>query len=205
MRGLTSKMNLLSFNCLCLLALVLYQVNLIDARHAHGTDHSHHAHRHNINKNGEDSALPISSPVSPSNFSSGPLLELRDIMARQSGVSTAGQSGGSSSSASSDDFTCGPGKPCGNGACCGESGWCGYGSTYCGDGCQSNCEAKAECGKNAAKPGQSCPLNVCCSEFGFCGTTKDFCGTSARMISMSHTLTAIQCYRQRLSISLRYT
>lgn len=69
-------MNLLSFNYLCLLALILYQVNLIDARHAHGTDHSHHAHRHNINKNGEDSALPISSPVFPSNRSSEPLLEL---------------------------------------------------------------------------------------------------------------------------------
>jgi hypothetical protein len=82
-------MNLLSFHCLCLLALVLYQVNLIDARHAHGTHHSHYTHRHNINKNGEDSALPISSPVSPSNRSSEPLLELRDIMARQSGVSTA--------------------------------------------------------------------------------------------------------------------
>ncbi|POS72695.1 chitinase [Diaporthe helianthi] len=73
------------------------------------------------------------------------------------------------------DYTCAPGKPCSNGACCGESGWCGYSPTYCGDGCQSNCDAKAECGEDAATPGQTCPLNVCCSEFGFCGTTTLFC------------------------------
>ncbi|KAJ8128780.1 hypothetical protein O1611_g4852 [Lasiodiplodia mahajangana] len=73
------------------------------------------------------------------------------------------------------DFTCGPDRPCSNGACCGESGWCGYSPTYCGDGCQSHCDAKAECGEFAAIPGTKCPLNVCCSEFGFCGTTEDFC------------------------------
>lgn len=80
----------------------------------------------------------------------------------------------------SGDFTCGPDKPCSNSACCGDSGWCGYGSTYCGDGCQSNCDATAECGKNAATPGQGCPLNVCCSEYGFCGTTSEFCGASCQ-------------------------
>ncbi|KAI8244852.1 glycosyl hydrolase family 18 [Colletotrichum sp. SAR 10_96] len=73
------------------------------------------------------------------------------------------------------DYTCGPNKPCGNGACCGADGWCGYSPTYCGEGCQSNCDAKAECGEYAATPGQTCPLNVCWSEFGFCGTTTDFC------------------------------
>ncbi|KAK2773012.1 chitinase [Colletotrichum kahawae] len=73
------------------------------------------------------------------------------------------------------DYTCGPDKPCSNGACCGEDGWCGYSPTYCGDGCQSNCDAKAECGEFAATAGQTCPLNVCCFEFGFCGTTTDFC------------------------------
>lgn len=76
--------------------------------------------------------------------------------------------------------TCGPGVPCVNSACCGESGWCGYGPTYCGDGCQSNCTATAECGKDAAVPGTGCPLNVCCSQFGFCGTTEDFCGTGCQ-------------------------
>jgi chitinase len=73
------------------------------------------------------------------------------------------------------DFTCGPNKECINGACCGEDGWCGYGPNYCGDGCQSNCDAKAECGQFAADPGQTCPLNVCCSQHGFCGTTSEFC------------------------------
>lgn len=74
-----------------------------------------------------------------------------------------------------DDHSCGPNRPCKNGACCGESGWCGYSPKYCGAGCQSNCDAKAECGNYAKVPGKTCPLNVCCSEFGFCGTTTEFC------------------------------
>ncbi|KAF7554596.1 hypothetical protein G7Z17_g2800 [Cylindrodendrum hubeiense] len=77
--------------------------------------------------------------------------------------------------AASNDFTCGPGRPCENEACCGSSGWCGYESKYCGKGCQSNCDATAECGKYSDPPGLECPLNVCCSEFGFCGTTTEFC------------------------------
>ncbi|KAF6788479.1 chitinase [Colletotrichum sojae] len=74
-----------------------------------------------------------------------------------------------------DPYTCGPGRPCSNGACCGPSGNCGYAPAYCGAGCTSNCDAKAECGQYAANPGQTCKLNACCSEHGFCGTTKDFC------------------------------
>ncbi|KAL2683336.1 hypothetical protein Neosp_007806 [[Neocosmospora] mangrovei] len=82
---------------------------------------------------------------------------------------------GPSLPSAADDFTCGPDKPCSNEACCGEDGWCGYGPNYCGDGCQSNCDAKAECGQFAATAGKTCPLNVCCSQHGFCGTTADFC------------------------------
>uniref|UniRef100_A0A8H7XJL8 Chitinase n=1 Tax=Psilocybe cubensis TaxID=181762 RepID=A0A8H7XJL8_PSICU len=51
------------------------------------------------------------------------------------------------------------------------------GSTFCGVGCLSNCDALAECGPNAAPGNSICALNVCCSQFGFCGTTDDFCGT----------------------------
>lgn len=80
-----------------------------------------------------------------------------------------------STNAASGDFTCGPDRECVNGACCGKDGWCGYGSKYCGDGCQSNCDATAECGELAKEKGKTCPLNVCCSEFGFCGTTSEFC------------------------------
>ncbi|KAI9372233.1 hypothetical protein BJX61DRAFT_553090 [Aspergillus egyptiacus] len=79
-----------------------------------------------------------------------------------------------------DDYTCGPDRPCKNKACCGPSNVCGYGELYCGKGCQSNCDATAECGRDAATPGQLCPLNICCSEFGFCGTTGDFCGTGCQ-------------------------
>ncbi|KAJ5399170.1 hypothetical protein N7465_009659 [Penicillium sp. CMV-2018d] len=74
------------------------------------------------------------------------------------------------------DYSCAKDKPCSNGACCGESGVCGYGSTYCGTGCTSNCDAKAPCGENSESGDAKCPLNVCCSQFGFCGTTSDFCG-----------------------------
>lgn len=81
-----------------------------------------------------------------------------------------------------DEYNCGKNKPCANGACCGKSGYCGFGAKYCGtsgespnDACWSNCDAHAECGKDAKKPGTKCPLNVCCSEFGFCGTTDEFC------------------------------
>ncbi|KAM0524100.1 hypothetical protein ACHAPE_001355 [Trichoderma viride] len=76
---------------------------------------------------------------------------------------------------SSDDHSCTKDRACLNGACCGASGWCGYGDVYCGDGCTSNCDATAECGKDSASGTATCPLNVCCSEFGFCGTTPDFC------------------------------
>ena len=83
---------------------------------------------------------------------------------------------------------------------------CGFGETYCGDGCQANCNARADCGYWAPVPGTECPVNGCCSEvccihriggilglegvvhlfsntdvpcicqFGFCGLTDDFCG-----------------------------
>ncbi|KAF7533915.1 hypothetical protein G7Z17_g13445 [Cylindrodendrum hubeiense] len=81
------------------------------------------------------------------------------------------------------DYSCGPDRPCANNACCPKKTLqCNYGEEYCGttgvspnDVCWSNCNAKAECGKNAAKPGQTCPLNVCCGKWGFCGTIDDFC------------------------------
>lgn len=66
-----------------------------------------------------------------------------------------------------DSYLCDADTPCSNGACCGASGVCGYGTAYCGTGCMSNCNATAECGKDAATPGQTCPLNVCCSQYGF--------------------------------------
>ncbi|KAF5980123.1 glycoside hydrolase family 18 protein [Fusarium bulbicola] len=65
------------------------------------------------------------------------------------------ESGQTSDAATSGDYTCGPEKPCGNGACCGESGWCGYEPKYCGKGCQSNCDAKAECGNFCKRGCQS--------------------------------------------------
>ncbi|KAI9923857.1 hypothetical protein MW887_008162 [Aspergillus wentii] len=77
--------------------------------------------------------------------------------------------------ADSTQHKCGPDQECDNGACCGPSNVCGFGPVYCGDGCQSNCKAKAPCGQYAEEPGAECPLKVCCSEFGFCGTTEEFC------------------------------
>lgn len=79
-----------------------------------------------------------------------------------------------------DDYSCSEDNPCSNHACCGKSGFCGYGPDYCGDGCQADCDAVAECGEFASEKGKKCPLNVCCSEFGFCGTTKDFCNAQCQ-------------------------
>ncbi|UKZ78670.1 hypothetical protein TrVFT333_006416 [Trichoderma virens FT-333] len=78
-----------------------------------------------------------------------------------------------------DDHTCAKGRPCINGACCGASGVCGYGPAYCGIGCTSNCDAKAECGQFSEDGKKTCPLNVCCSQFGFCGRTTEFCDPGA--------------------------
>ncbi|KAH7309224.1 hypothetical protein B0I35DRAFT_398631 [Stachybotrys elegans] len=94
---------------------------------------------------------------------------------RNSSILRLDQVWATSQAEDTNDFTCAPGRPCVNGACCGEDGWCGYGPDYCSDGCQSNCDATAECGRFASTPGQGCPLNVCCSRHGFCGTTSEFC------------------------------
>uniref|UniRef100_A0A093VIR1 chitinase n=2 Tax=Talaromyces marneffei PM1 TaxID=1077442 RepID=A0A093VIR1_TALMA len=56
---------------------------------------------------------------------------------------------------------------------------CGYGS-FCQTDCISNCNATAECGKDAKDPSASCPLNVCCSQWGFCGTGDLFCGNGCQ-------------------------
>jgi len=82
-----------------------------------------------------------------------------------------------------DDYSCSESKPCKNGACCPKAtGYCNYGEKYCGTNgqspnevCWSNCNAKAECGRDADPPGKKCPLNVCCSKYGFCGMTEEFC------------------------------
>ncbi|KAJ6052520.1 glycosyl hydrolases family 18-domain-containing protein [Penicillium canescens] len=81
-----------------------------------------------------------------------------------------------------DTYSCNKTNPCSNGACCAKSGYCGFGDKYCGttdespnDACWSNCDAHAECGKDAVPAHKGCPLNVCCSPYGFCGTTSEFC------------------------------
>ncbi|KAI1281725.1 carbohydrate-binding module family 18 [Xylaria sp. FL0933] len=78
------------------------------------------------------------------------------------------------------DYQCAPGQPCTNDACCnGQTGICGLDPEHCDKSvCISNCDAKAECGSNAAVPGSTCPLNVCCSHWGYCGTTSEFCDTT---------------------------
>ncbi|KAI1798649.1 chitotriosidase-1 [Daldinia bambusicola] len=78
------------------------------------------------------------------------------------------------------DYSCHVGVPCKTYACCGsflgtDTGTCGFGPTFCGSDCDSQCDAKSECGQYADPPGKKCPLNVCCSGYGFCGSTEDFC------------------------------
>lgn len=45
-----------------------------------------------------------------------------------------------------------------------EPRYCGTSGISPNEVCWSNCDAKAECGKNAKVPGQKCPLNVCCGK-----------------------------------------
>lgn len=123
------------------------------ARHAHFARH-HYAVRHDGLQNDVDTSFSIQGHV----LENGATIR---SSARSFELATR----------DFDPYTCGPGRPCSNGACCGVSGNCGYAPAYCGTGCTSNCDAKAQCGQYAAKPGQTCPLNACCSEFGFCGTT----------------------------------
>lgn len=59
---------------------------------------------------------------------------------------------------STTSSTCKKGVRCKLTACCGgffggDEGTCGFGPDYCGDDCDSQCDAKAECGKYAAKGG----------------------------------------------------
>ena len=70
---------------------------------------------------------------------------------------------------------CGGGTKCIDGSCCGANNICGFGDTYCGDGCQSNCPAKAPCGRDSAGGSVSCGMNLCCSYYGWCGTTEVYC------------------------------
>jgi hypothetical protein len=60
-----------------------------------------------------------------------------------------------------EDSTCSAETPCKSG-CCSKDNKCGFGDQYCGDGCQHNCNATAECGKYAAPGHADCPINVCC-------------------------------------------
>lgn len=77
------------------------------------------------------------------------------------------------------DTTCSVTRPCFQG-CCIKDGHCGFGPDFCGDGCQGNCNKKAECGKYAPPGQEECPLLVCCSQFGYCGTTGDFCNAKCQ-------------------------
>lgn len=59
---------------------------------------------------------------------------------------------------SDTESTCKKGVRCKKNACCGgffggDEGTCGYGPDFCGDDCDSQCDAKADCGQYAEKPG----------------------------------------------------
>ncbi|PKK46869.1 hypothetical protein CI102_8377 [Trichoderma harzianum] len=125
--------------------------------------HHHHRYEHHVRR------VEANKLLVTANLQSSPHL-FEDLETKTDTLNAPGQG----------DFTCGPDKPCFNNACCGDSGWCGYGPTYCDKGCQSNCDAVAECGKYAKTVGAICPLNVCCSEFGFCGTTANFCSNGCQ-------------------------
>jgi hypothetical protein len=50
------------------------------------------------------------------------------------------------------------------------AGKCGYKKTNCGDdGCISNCDAKAMCGRDSADGKTACGLNLCCKYWATSG------------------------------------
>ncbi|KAI4252897.1 MAG: hypothetical protein LQ352_004017 [Teloschistes flavicans] len=64
---------------------------------------------------------------------------------------------------------CSAGDPCPDKSCCGGNGKCGYGPDYCGNGCVSNCDALAMCGRYSEGGSQKCGMNLCYG-FGLCHT-----------------------------------
>jgi hypothetical protein len=78
-----------------------------------------------------------------------------------------------------DEQPCGPQRPCTDGACCNSNGYCGYAPDYCKPKapikCISNCNAKAQCGKDSWNGKVKCPLGLCCSDYGYCGTEAQYC------------------------------
>lgn len=52
-------------------------------------------------------------------------------------------------------------------SCCSKDGACGFGPDFCGDGCQSNCDAKAECGEYSKTGNETCGLDICCGSGRF--------------------------------------
>ncbi|KAK7994851.1 hypothetical protein PG990_013624 [Apiospora arundinis] len=65
--------------------------------------------------------------------------------------------------------------PCIDGSCCGKNSICGYGPDFCGDGCQSQCNATAMCGEFSENADMPCGMKLCCSATGWCGTTEPYC------------------------------
>ncbi|RGP68664.1 oviduct-specific glyco [Fusarium sporotrichioides] len=63
---------------------------------------------------------------------------------------------------------------CDNGPCI-DGSICGYGPDYCGDGCQSQCDATAMCGEFSEDADMPCGMKLCCSATGWCGTTEVYC------------------------------
>ncbi|KAI6777446.1 hypothetical protein HG530_001391 [Fusarium avenaceum] len=70
------------------------------------------------------------------------------------------------------------GAPCIDGSCCGKNSICGYGPDYCGDGCQSQCDATAMCGEFSEDADMPCGMKLCCSATGWCGTTDVYCNNA---------------------------
>lgn len=52
--------------------------------------------------------------------------------------------------------------------CCSQAGFCGTGDEFCGEGCQSTCDYKAQCDEK-----NPCPDGTCCSKSGYCGFGPD--------------------------------
>ena len=78
------------------------------------------------------------------------------------------------------------------------------GATYCGTGCTSNCNAHAECGKDALVPGQACPLNVWYGTWHSSENAADSFAAVASLVSVAQLQNSVLGFARVIVLSIRY-
>jgi chitinase len=109
---------------------------------------------------------PLLSPA----FAPSSPAELSDLSGRSSFLAVRSAHHNVSLAKRDGPLRCDDG-PCIDGSCCGKDHICGFGPDFCGDGCLSQCNAKAMCGEYSENGEMPCGLKLCCSAMGWCGVS----------------------------------